>query len=262
MPPFTPQLSLHLSTLIGVAVLAALYLYAIGPWRRLRDFPKPEWWRPVCYVGALLVIAVSLNGPIHDLSDRYLFWVHMAQHLLLTLVMPPLLILGLPGWLVDGWTARRQDGKSALVSILRLLTHPVFAGILFAAVLLAWHAVGAYDLMMREHGVHIATHLMFMVAAVLFWWPVVSASTLLPRLGPGLGMLYLFLGQLPMQILGAIITFAEEPLYTWYLAAPRTWGMSPLDDQKLGGLLMWVPGNLWIWGAMSVLFFQWAKKER
>jgi cytochrome c oxidase assembly factor CtaG len=103
---------------------------------------------------------------------------------------------------------------------------------------------------------------MFMVAAVLFWWPVVSASSGLPRLGPGLGMLYLFLGQIPMQILGAIITFADEPLYSWYLAAPRTWGMSPLDDQKLGGLLMWVPGNMWIWGAMSVLFFQWAKKER
>ncbi|HSB55682.1 MAG TPA: cytochrome c oxidase assembly protein, partial [Gemmatimonadales bacterium] len=68
--------------------------------------------------------------------------------------------------------------------------------------------------------------------------------------------------QIPMQILGAIITFADEPLYTWYVNAPRTWGLSPLDDQKLGGLLMWVPGNLWIWGAMSLLFFRWAKTER
>jgi cytochrome c oxidase assembly factor CtaG len=75
-------------------------------------------------------------------------------------------------------------------------------------------------------------------------------------------MLYLFLVQIPMQLLGAIITFADRPLYTWYVAAPRTWGLSPLDDQKLGGLLMWIPGNLWIWGAMSVLFFQWAKSER
>jgi cytochrome c oxidase assembly factor CtaG len=116
--------------------------------------------------------------------------------------------------------------------------------------------------MMRDHDVHIATHLMFMAAAVLFWWPVASPSSALPRLSPGSGLLYLFLGQLPMQLLGAILTFAGEPLYTWYLQAPRTWGLSPLDDQKLGGLLMWIPGNLWIWGAMSVLFFQWAKKER
>ena len=75
-------------------------------------------------------------------------------------------------------------------------------------------------------------------------------------------MLYLFLVQLPMQLLGAIITFADDPLYPWYAAAPRTWGLSVLDDQKVGGLLMWVPGNLWIWGAMSVLFFRWAALER
>jgi putative membrane protein len=200
---------------------------------------------------------VSLNGPIHDLSDRYLFWVHMAQHLLLTLVMPPLFIAGLPGWLIDGVTRNPVARGTG-----RVLTHPVFAGVFFSAILLAWHTVDAYDLMMRNHDVHIATHLMFMVAAVLFWWPVVNPSTALPRLGPGLGMLYLFLGQIPMQILGAIITFADQPLYTWYQNAPRTWGISVLDDQKLGGLLMWVPGNMWIWGAMSVLFFQWARKER
>jgi putative membrane protein len=259
MPPFTPELSLHPSTLIGVGVLAALYLSVTGPFRRRRNLPRPEWWRPVCFFGALLVIVGSLNGPIHDLSDRYLFSVHMAQHLLLTMVMPPLFIAGLPAWLPDG---QRGSGGGGAWAGLRLATHPVFAGALFSVVLLVWHTVGAYDLMMRDHDVHIATHLMFMVAAVLFWWPVVSSSTALPRLSPGSGMLYLFLGQLPMQLLGAIITFADEPLYPWYLQAPRTWGLSPLDDQKLGGLLMWIPGNLWIWGAMSVLFFQWAKKER
>ena len=130
---------------------------------------------------------------------------------------------------------------------------------LFSAVLLVWHTVDAYDLMMRNHDVHVVTHLTFMVTAVLLWWPVTSPSATLPRLKPGMGMLYLFLVQLPMQLLGAIITFADAPLYPWYSAAPRTWGLSPLDDQKLGGLLMWIPGNLWIWGAMSVLFFQWAR---
>jgi cytochrome c oxidase assembly factor CtaG len=116
--------------------------------------------------------------------------------------------------------------------------------------------------MMGDHDVHVLTHLMFIAAATIVWWPVMSPTPLLPRLGPGMGMLYLFLVQLPMQLLGAIITFADHPIYTWYLSAPRTWGLSPRDDQQLGGLLMWVPGNLWIWGAMSVLFFQWARQER
>jgi putative membrane protein len=257
-PPFRVEWSLHPSVVIGVATLGLLYLYAIGPARRRHELGAPvERWRPLCFFAGLAVMLGSLNGPIHDLSDTYLFWVHMAQHLLLTLVLPPLLIAGLPGWLVE-----RAVGRTAVRQGARILTHPVFAGTLFSGILLFWHTPSAYQLMMRNHSVHVLTHLMFMVAAVLVWWPVMSPAPSLPRLSPGMGMLYLFLVQLPMQLLGAIITFADRPLYPWYVAAPRTWGLSPLDDQKLGGLLMWIPGNLWIWGAMSVLFFRWAKKER
>jgi putative membrane protein len=243
---------------IGVALLGALYAYAIGPARKRWALGAPvAWWRPLCYFAGLAVMLAALNGPIHDLSDSYLFWIHMAQHLLLTMVLPPLLIAGLPGWLVERAVSRKV-GRS----LGKLLTHPVFAGVFFSAVLLVWHTEAAYDLMMRNHSVHVATHLMFMFAAVLLWWPVMSPAPSLPRLSPGMGMLYLFIVQLPMQLLGAILTFADHPLYTWYVAAPRTWGLSPLDDQKLGGLLMWIPGNLWIWGAMSLLFFQWARTDR
>jgi putative membrane protein len=256
--PFAPDWSVHPSVVIGTALLGAAYLWAIGPARRRHSLGPPvPAWRVLCFFTGLAVLLGALNGPIHDLSDFYLFWVHMAQHLLLTMVLPPLLIAGLPGWLVErvaGGVVGRQVGRA--------LTHPVFAGALFSVILLVWHTVGAYDLMMRHHAVHVATHLMFMASAVVLWWPVMSPAPSLPRLSPGMGMLYLFLVQIPMQLLGAIITFADHPLYTWYVSAPRTWGLSPLDDQKLGGLLMWIPGNLWIWGAMSLLFFQWAKKER
>lgn len=256
--PFVPEWSLHPSVLVGVLVLAALYFWGIGPARRKSSLgPPAEPWRPVCFVLGLAVMLLALNGPIHDLSDSYLFSIHMAQHLLLTMVLPPLLIAGTPGWLVD-WAVGGKGGRA----VARALTHPVLAGALFSVILLVWHTVGAYDLMMRSHEVHIATHLMFIAAAVLLWWPVTSPAPSLPALPPPAGMLYLFLVQIPMQLLGAILTFADEPLYRWYATAPRTWGLSPLDDQKLGGLLMWVPGNLWIWGAMSVLFFRWAKQER
>lgn len=257
-PPFTPRWSLHPSVLIGVVLLAALYLWGIGPLRRRRALgPPAERWRTLCFFGGLAVLLGSLNGPVHDLSDSYLFWVHMGQHLLLTMVLPPLLIAGVPGWLVEKSVSRKLAG-----SVGRVLTHPVFAGAFFSVILLVWHTVPAYDLMMRDHRVHVATHLLFVMAAVLLWWPVLSPAPSLPRLSPGVGMLYLFLVQLPMQLLGAIITFADGVRYTWYAAAPRTWGLSPLEDQKLGGLLMWIPGNLWIWGAMSLLFFQWARQER
>ena len=93
------------------------------------------------------------------------------------------------------------------------------------------------------------------------WWPVISPLPELPRLPPLLAMLYLFLVGIPMQLVGALITFADEVLYPWYLAAPRAAGLSPLDDQQLGGLLMWIPGNLWIFAAIGVVFFKWAKEE-
>jgi len=123
---------------------------------------------------------VSLNGPIHDLSDSYLFSVHMGQHLLLTLVLPPLLLAGVPGWLIEP-AVRRPVFRA----VARVLTHPVVAGVLFSAILLVWHTVPAYDLMMRDHDVHVATHLLFMAGAVMLWWPVMSPTPLLPRLGPG-----------------------------------------------------------------------------
>ena len=131
-----------------------------------------------------------------------------------------------------------------LRAIARVLTHPVVAGAaLHASTLAVWHSTPFYELMMRSHDVHIATHLMFIVAAMIMWWPVMSPVPELPPLGLGPGMLYLFLVGIPMQLVAAMITLADEVLYPWYAAAPRTWGLSPLDDQKLGGLLMWVPAT-------------------
>jgi putative membrane protein len=205
---------------------------------------------------ALAVLLLALNGPVHDLSDYYLFSIHMAQHLLLTLVFPPLLIAAFPGWLLAPLVR-----PPAVARMGRVLGMPIVAGTIFTVMLAVWHVVPMYDLMMRNHNVHVLTHILFMVTAVIMWWPVMSPLPESPRLTPGIGMFYLFAVSIPMQIVAAFITFADTVLYTWYEVAPRTFGLSALDDQRLGGLLMWIPGNLWIWGAMSVLFFQWAERE-
>ena len=254
--PFEPDWDFHPSVVIGTAILGGLYAYGIGPWRRKHGLPPASPWRILSYVTGLAVLLVSLNGPIHHLSDYYLFSAHMVQHLLLQLVLPPLLIAGLPGWLIEPLAARPTVGR-----IGRALAHPVVAGGLFGAMIAAWHVVPTYDLMMRNHNVHIVTHLLFMITAVIMWWPVMSPISSVPRLSPGLSMLYLFLVGIPMQAVAAIITFAEQPLYQWYVEAPRTWGLSPLEDQQLGGLIMWVPGNLWMWGAIALVFFKWARQE-
>ena len=256
--PYEWAWSLHPSVLLGTGLLGALYVYGIGPWRRARGLPPAPRWKVLAFAASLLVLLGALNGPMHDLSDYYLFSVHMAQHLLLTLVFPPLLILGLPGWLIEPLLR-----PPAVRRVARVLTHPVVAAVIFTVTIVVWHLSQYYDLMMRDHDVHIATHLMFMATATLLWWPVMSpVPDILPRLGYGLGMLYLFLVGIPMQIVAALITLSGTVLYPWYSAAPRTWGLSPLDDQQLGGLLMWVPGNLYLFLAIGVLFLVWARENR
>jgi putative membrane protein len=209
------------------------------------------------FAAGLLVMLLSLNGPMHDLSDYYLFSVHMLQHLLLTLLLPPLLIAGTPGWLL-----RPMLERPLVRRVGGVLTRPVVAAMIYTLTIAVWHLPNWYDLMMRSHEVHILTHLMFMVAATIMWWPVMSPAAELPRLNPGVGMLYLFLVGIPMQLVAALITLSRDVLYPWYSVAPRTFGLSPIDDQVLGGLLMWVPGNLWMFLAIGVLFFQWARASR
>jgi putative membrane protein len=254
--PYEWSWSLHPSVLIGTGLLGALYFWGIGPLRRRLGLgPPPPAWQIASFCGGLVVLLVALNGPMHDLSDYYLFSAHMVQHLLLTLLLPPLLIAGTPGWLLRPLLHRPGVRTAA-----RILTHPVVAAVLYTVTIAVWHLTPFYELMMRNHDVHIATHLMFIVAATILWWPVMSPVPELPRLPYGIGMLYLFLVGIPMQIVAALITLSDEVLYPWYSAAPRTWGLTPLDDQQLGGLLMWVPGNLWMFLAIGVLFLKWAKE--
>lgn len=256
--PFVPDWSIHPSVVLGTVLFGALYLWGIGPARRRWSLGPPvPAWRILCFLLGLVVLVVSLNGPIHDLSDDYLFLIHMAQHLLLTLLLPPLLLAGTPGWLLQPLVRHR-----AVRAVAYAVTRPLVAGAIFTVVFLAWHTVPLYDLMMQDHGIHILTHLLFIAAAVIMWWPVMSQVPELPPLPLPARMLYLFLVSLPMQLVAAIITFADTPLYQWYVQAPRTWGISPLDDQKFGGLLMWVPGNMWMFGAIAIIFFSWAREER
>ena len=238
--------SIHPSTAIGIAALGALYIWASSKLRRPTIGQKMFFW------SGLLVMFASLNGPIHDLSDDYLFSAHMVQHLLLTLAVPPLLLAGTPGWMLRPVLSRR-----GIAPVARFFTRAPMAFVVFNVTFAVWHLPPFYNSAMAHHSLHILEHLMFMAAAVLMWWPLLSQLPEFPRLAYPGQMLYSFLMSIPMSIVAVYIAMADHVLYPAYSAAPRVLPLSPIEDQLLGALIMWIPGGLIFMIIMTVVFFKW-----
>jgi len=254
-PPFTwTSGELHADVVLGVGVAALAYALA---WPR---GPRGGLARLACFMAALLVLLVALNGPLHDLSDYYLFSAHMVQHLLLTLVVPLLLLAGTPPWMADA-LVRRLGRARPLGALWRAATRPVPALVLYSVALIGWHLPGPYNAALEHHRLHILEHLVLIATALVAWWPVLSPSVQLPRLHYGAQILYLFAFGIPMTVVAAMITSAEHTLYPFYAAAPRVFELTPLADQRLGGLIMWVPAGLIPLLAFTVVFFRWAAAE-
>jgi putative membrane protein len=238
---------LHPSVVVGLVLLGGLYVFWGGLAARRRQV--------AAFAGALVVLFLALNGPLHNLSDGYLFSAHMAQHLVLTLLFPPLLLYGTPAWVV------RPLLRPWVRPVAELVTRPLPAAALFTAPIALWHLPVFYEAALRNHNLHILQHLVFLGTAVLMWWPILSPVPELPRLSYPGQLLYLFLLGIPMSAVGALIALADDVLYPFYAAAPRVLGLSPLADQQIGGLMMWVPGGLIFWVAMTVVWFRWGARE-
>ena len=248
------EFTVHWSTVLGLAGLGALY-----HWRASHTSAAgggaPTTGQRATFFTALGLIFLSLNGWVHDLSDTYLFSAHMVQHLVLTLAAPPLLIMGTPGWMLR--PALRWRGVTPAA---RWLTAAPHAFLIFNVVLVAWHLPPVYGLAMTYHPVHIVQHLCFMVGATLMWWPILSPLPELPRLPYPGQMLYLFLLTIPMSLVAVCIAYSGKVLYPAYAAAPRIWGITPLQDQMIGALIMWIPGGLFFFAIISVVFFKWQQQ--
>lgn len=238
------------SVMIGLAVLATLYALAARLGSR-RVAPR----QALAFAGALLTIWISL-GPLDALADRRFFTIHMLEHSLLTLVMPPLLLLGMPEWMLRPWLLSRP-----LAPLARLLTNPVIAFALANIVLAVAHVGPVFDRMVRDEPFHVFIHLSFMATATLMWWPLLSPLPEMPRLPYPAQIFYLFIMMIPMAAIAAPITLAPRVLYPWYLEGPHPAGISPLSDQVLGGVLMWVGDGIYIMCVFTLIFYRWSQRD-
>lgn len=237
-----------LSLPITIPLAAALGLYAIGMralWRRAGNGRGVSGWRAAAFATGWLALVIALVSPLHALGEA-LFSAHMAQHELLMTVAAPLLVLGrplVPALFALPPGARRGASEWTQVPAFRRawgrLTRPGSAWLLHAIAIWGWHLPRLYDATLRNDLVHTLQHLSFLGTALLFWWTVLHPSWS----GRGLAMLSLFTTMLQTGALGAILTVSSAVWYPPYAGTTRAWGLTPLEDQQLGGLIMWIPGG-------------------
>ena len=196
-------------------------------------------------------MAVALFSPVAEYSE-FLFTMHMTQHVLMLVVAPALLLLGAPLlpilWGLPGGV--RQGAGSffttthPLQRFFSFLVHPYVATGLFLAVMGIWHFQKPYDAAQGSTLAHDLEHIAFLSVGIIWWWPLIHPTGGRRGLGYGLAMVYLLPPVLVMTVIGAVLVFAEEPLYTTYLVSSNVWGLTPLEDQHLGGIIMWIPTKL------------------
>jgi putative membrane protein len=203
------------------------------------------------------VLWLGADWPLHDLAERYLYSMHMVQHLLFTLVAPPLLIAGLPDWLL-----REILRPRAVSRVVRFLTRPLVALIVFNGVLLFSHWPAVVDASVRSEPLHFGLHVLIVASAFVMWWPVMSPLPEMPALPAPGQMLYLFLQSLAPTVPASFLTFGSTPLYPVYATFPRIWGIDALTDQLIAGLTMKLAGGLILWGFIAVIFFRWFAQEQ
>ena len=253
--------------IIPVVLLTALYLRGLAVWRnRGRYHPH---WRTACYLTGMALLLACIETPL-DAAAEHHFSMHMIQHEIIMMFVAPLILLGAPTTpmlrgiprTVRQRVVRPFARRREVYAAYRLATHPVVALGAFTAVLGLWHfAPGWYDAAIRDDFVHDLQHFSFMLIGILIWWNVIDPKPLRSRLGYVGRMGFLVVASTPKSFMGAVIVFAEEPLYDFWFDVEPLLALTPLEDQELGGLLMWVPSQMMFLLALGLVFVVWARES-
>lgn len=242
--------------LMGALVLGYIWAVAklgpkrVAPGEEVVSSRQKAWF--FCGVAALYVAS---EWPIHDIAEDFLFSVHMVQHTIFTLVAPPMLLLGMPRWML------RALLPAPLMRAGRFLFKPLIALIIFNVVIAVTHWPRLVNASVASEPAHLSLHVILVGSALIMWWPVVGRLPELPSLSDPGKMLYLFGQSILPTVPASFLTFAQEPIYSSYASFPRLWGISAVTDQMTAGLLMKIGGGLLLWGIIAVIFFQWHLKE-
>ncbi len=268
MDPFLSAVLLSWNWRIEVIIPLLLLgcIYTIG-WQRLRtphhkrsSAKKPRQrksrlatgWRLTAYLTGLILIGIAILSPI-DVLGGQLFYMHMIQHLLLVMIVPPLLLIANPFpfflWgLSSGLRSKVTplfNPKSSFRHNLGQITPPGVIWMLFIAVFLGWHDPNFYNAALQNELIHDLEHITFFGTALLFWWHVTQVGPRIHGHFPRMVRIAFLLMVVPINMVaGIFIAFSSEPIYTYYTTVPRIGGLTVMEDQMLGGIIMWIPGSM------------------
>jgi cytochrome c oxidase assembly factor CtaG len=242
--------SLEPSVIAGTFIALSFYAYAVT---HVKGAFSP--WRAACFTAGVAVMFLALVSPLDSGADRLLS-LHMLQHVTLTTVGPPLLLLGLSPELLEPLLRPAPIAEAA-----RRLTHPVFTGTLFILNMWFWHVPPVYGAALDVLPVHITMHLAFMATGILFWWPVIQPTPLTGHHGEGARLLYLFAAGMPMGLLALLFFASDGVIYDHYAKVQPLWGIAPTDDQQVAGLVMGALGQAASFTGITILFFRFLDHE-
>ena len=245
----TPPLGWSFEPWVVACLVVSAVLYAVGIarlWRRAGPGRGVQARRALAFAAAWLATAGALVGPLDALSS-HLFSAHMVQHEVLMIVAAPLFVISRP---LGAWAwalpleARRAIGqffhRPAWRTPWLVVTGPLAAWIVHALALWLWHVPAWFDAALASDGIHALQHACFLFSALLYWWSVLGASS--PRNG-GAAMASLFTTMIHTGALGALLTLSPVAWYPAYATRTLAFGLDPLEDQQLGGLIMWIPAG-------------------
>lgn len=232
------------SVVAGCVALSLVYIALV----RKRGFNRA----PFFFAGVLLLL-LDLVSPIDTLADQHLFSAHVVQHFLLALVIPPLILLGIPKSFAPAALRRPWHRKVEC-----MVGQPPVSWLLGVGTMLAWHIPALFNAALANEGLHVFQHLSLLVSGTIFWWSIVGPldDRRLPTLG---AVSYLFSACVCCSLLGAFLTFGPAVLYATYTGYG---GLDPKSDQQLGGMLMWVPGCFVYLAGIVTSVARWYGAER
>lgn len=242
----------HPEVWVLVAFLTGAYIYMV---RRIGPTAVPAGQSPVTraniisFVGAMLMLWIASDWPMHDVSEEYLYSAHMVQHMMLSYFLPPLALMATPTWLM-----RVLIGEGALYRAVGWFSKPVIAGVIFNGAVMIIHIPLLVNESVSNGPLHYALHVMVVLTSLLMWMPICGPIPEF-RIGVAGAMIYLFLQSVVPTVPAAWLTFAEGVVYQAYDRPVRLWGISVTADQQLAGAVMKTAGGLFLWAIVIYLFF-------